>query len=193
MAWVRPTAIWAMAAVVSATGPPSPMFSPAAVQCTPAAASRAPRSGSPGHWWESPQRPAIVELCVDALEFRPAVIVSGARPAAERAWLMSARTWAAALPEVVPAGLVADAAGEGEAGRADADAVGDGAGRWCLVRAADGLGESEAGTLAWKGCPAQAPADVPVDGSHVAGARGAAVIFPVADAGGGVGPGGRLT
>src|SRR5206468_4031175 len=82
----------------------------------------------------------------DALEFRPAVIVSGASPAAERAWLMSARTCAAALPEVVPAGLVADAAGEGDAGRADvdADADGDGAGRWCLVRAADGLGESEA-------------------------------------------------
>jgi len=132
-------------------------------------------------------------LCVDALEFRPAVVVSGARPAAERAWLMSARTWAAALPEVVPAGLVADAVEEGDAGRADADADadGDGAGRWCLVRAVDGLGESEAGTLAtpaWKGCPAQAPADPPVDGSHVAGARGAAVIFPVADAGAGAEP-----
>jgi hypothetical protein len=129
-------------------------------------------------------------LCVDALEFRPAVIVSGARPAAERAWLMSARTWAAALPEVVPAGLVADAVAEGDAGRADADADadGDGATRWCLVRAADGLGESEAGTLAtpaWKGCPAQAPADPPADGSHVAGARGATVTVPVADAGAG--------
>jgi len=108
---------------------------------------------------------------------------------------MSARTWAAALPEVVPAGLVADAVEEGDAGRADADADadadGDGAGRWCLVRAVDGLGESEAGTLAtpaWKGCPAQAPADPPVDGSHVAGARGAAVIFPVADAGAGAEP-----
>src|SRR6478672_4504861 len=119
MAWVRPTAIWAMAAVVFATGPPSPMFSPAAVQWTPAAVSRAPRSGSPGHWWERPQPRAIVELCADALEFRPAVIVSGARPAAERAWLMSARTCAAALPEEVPAGLVADAVGladEGDAG-----------------------------------------------------------------------------
>ena len=123
------------------------------------------------------------------------MIVSGARPAAERAWLMSARTWAAALPEVVPAGLVADAVGEGDAGRADADAdadaEGDGAGRWCLVRAADGLGESEAGTLAtpaWKGCPAQDPADPPADGSQVAGARGAAVTFPVADAGAGAEP-----
>ena len=28
MDWVRPTAIWAIAAEVSATGPPSPMFSP---------------------------------------------------------------------------------------------------------------------------------------------------------------------
>ena len=119
--------------------------------------------------------------------------VSGAGPAAERAWLMSARTWAAALPEVVPAGLVADAVGEGDTGPADADADadGDGAGRWCLVRAADGLGESEAGTLAtpaWKGCPAQAPADPPADGSHGAGARGAGVTFPVADAGAGAEP-----
>ena len=182
-----------MAAVLFATGPPSPMFSPAAVQWTPAAVSRAPRSGSPGHWWESPQPRAIVELCADALEFRPVVIVSGARPAAERAWLMSARTCAAALPEVVPAGLVADAAGEGDAGRADvdADANGDGAGRWCLVRAADGLGESEAGTLAtptWNGCPAQDPAGSAADGSHAADARGAAVTVPVTDAGAGAEP-----
>jgi hypothetical protein len=134
-------------------------------------------------------------LCADALEFRPAVIVNGARPAAERAWLMSARTWAAALPEVVPAGLVADAVAEGDTGRADADADADadddGAGRCCLVRAADGLGESEAGTLAtptWKGSPAQDAADPPAAGSHVAGAGGAAVTFPVTDAGAGAGP-----
>ena len=55
-------------------------------------------------------------------------MVSAGRPAAERAWLMSARTWAAALPEEprpeeAPAGFVADAAG---AGLADADADGDG-------------------------------------------------------------------
>src|SRR5581483_6742419 len=105
MSWVRATAILAMAAVLSATGPPSPMFSPAAVQCTPAAVSRAPRSGSPGHWWESPQPPAIVALWAAALLSRPAEIVSGPRPADERAWLMSARTWAAALPEEEPAGL----------------------------------------------------------------------------------------
>src|SRR2546421_11272973 len=129
MDWVRPTAILAMAALVSATGPPSPMFSPAAGQWTPPAVSRAPRSASPGHWWESPQPPPILELCADALEFRPAVIVSGARPAAEHAWLMSARTWAPGPPEVVPAGLVADAEGEDPAGGgvawlADADADG---------------------------------------------------------------------
>jgi len=136
-------------------------------------------------------------LCLDALEFRPALIVSGARPAAERAWLMSARTWAAALPEVVPAGLVADAVGLGDEGAAgavgfaDAHAEGDGAGRWCLVRAADGPGESETGTLAtpaWKGCPAQNPADPLAAGSHGAGADGVAVTFPVADAGAGAEP-----
>jgi hypothetical protein len=130
-------------------------------------------------------------LCADALEFRPVVIVSGPRPAAERAWLMSARTWAAGLPGEVPAGLVADAAAEGDAGRADADADGDGVGWRCLVRAADGLGESEAGTLAtaaWKGCPAQGPADPAADGSHAKDARGAAVTAPVADAGAGAEP-----
>ena len=62
MSRVRATAIWAMADALFATGPPSPMFSPAAVQCTPAAVSRVPRPGSPGHWWESPQPPAIVAL-----------------------------------------------------------------------------------------------------------------------------------
>ena len=48
--WVMPTAIWAMALSVSCTGPPSPMFSPAEVQCTPAAVSRLPSAASPGHW-----------------------------------------------------------------------------------------------------------------------------------------------
>src|SRR6516164_3898062 len=110
-----------MAAVSPATGPPSPMFSPAAVQRTPAAVSRAPRSGSPGHWCDRPQPPAIVELCADALALRPAVTVSAGRPAAERAWLTSARTWAAAPPEDAPDGFVA-AAGVGDAGRPDADA-----------------------------------------------------------------------
>src|SRR5690242_11183221 len=121
MPWVRLTAIWAMAAVSLATGPPSPMFSPASVQWTPAAVSRAPRSGSPGHWCDRPQPPAIVELCAAALEFRPAVMVSAGRPAAERAWLMSARTWAAALPEE-PRPEEASAGFVAGAGLADADA-----------------------------------------------------------------------
>src|SRR5215472_14932417 len=177
MDWVRPTAIWAMAAAPAATGPPSPMFSPAAVQWTPAAVSRAPRSGSPGHWCDRPQPPAILELCADALASSPAVMVSAGRPAAERAWLTSARTWAAAPPEDTPAGCVA-AAGVGDAGRADADAAGDDPGWRCPIRAAGGFGDSEAGTLAtaaWKGCPAQGPADPAADESQGEGARGAAV------------------
>ena len=83
----------------------------------------------------------------------------------------------------------------GDAGRADvdadADADDDGVGRWCPVRPADGLGDSEAGTLAtpaWKGCPAQDPADPLAAGSHGAGADGVAVTFPVADAGAGAEP-----
>jgi hypothetical protein len=81
----------------------------------------------------------------------------------------------------------------GDAGLAEAcvDAVGDNRGwRW-LVLAADCLGESEAGTLAtaaWKGCPAQDPADAAADGSHAEGACGAAATLPVADAGAGPGP-----
>src|ERR1700747_3252424 len=110
--------MWGMAAVLAATGPPSPMFSPAAVQWTPAAVSRAPRSGSPGHWCDRPQPPAIAELCADALASRPALMVSAGRPAAERAWLTSARTWAAALPTGGPAGCVADGAGGGGGDRA---------------------------------------------------------------------------
>jgi hypothetical protein len=132
-------------------------------------------------------------LCADALAFRPAVMLSAGRPAAERAWLTSARTWAAAPPDDVPAGFVAEAADVGDAGRADADAdaVGDDRGWWCLVRAADGLGDSEAGTLAtaaWKGCPAQEPTDPAADGSQGEGAHGAAVAAPVADAGAGPRP-----
>ena len=48
-------------------------------------------------------------------------MVSAGRPAAERAWLTSARTWAAALPTEVPAGFVADGAGGGDAELADVD------------------------------------------------------------------------
>jgi hypothetical protein len=56
------------------------------------------------------------------------VTVSGARPAAERAWLMSARTWAAGLPGAAPAepvaGAAGDAADDGAAGLEDGDADG---------------------------------------------------------------------
>src|SRR5215472_12693095 len=106
MDWVRPAAIWAMAAAVSATGPPSPMFSPAAVQPTPAAVSRSPIGGSPAHWWESPQPPAIRRLCADELASRPEVIVSAGSAAAEGR---------------APAVPAAGAAGRGDAEREDAD------------------------------------------------------------------------
>jgi hypothetical protein len=58
----------------------------------------------------------MVELWVEALLSRPAVTVSGARPADERAWLMSASTWAAASLEVAPAGLEDDGDAEAEGG-----------------------------------------------------------------------------
>jgi hypothetical protein len=94
----------------------------------------------------------------------------------------------------VPAGLVADAVGAGAADEgavlADADADGDGVAWRGLERAADGLGDSEAGTLAtaaWKGCPAQDP-DPAADGSQRRDARGVAISTPVADAGAGAEP-----
>jgi hypothetical protein len=131
-------------------------------------------------------------LCADALAFRPAVMVSAGRPAAERAWLMSARTWAAALPAEVPTGgFAAAVADAGDAGLAEAEAVGDDRSWRCFALAADGLGDSEAGTLAtaaWKGCPAQELADPAADGSHGEGACGPAVALPVADAGAGPEP-----
>src|ERR1039457_1942168 len=144
MSWVRVTASWVRAAVVAVTGPPAPMFSPAAVQWTPAAVSRVPRSGSPGHWCESPQPAAISALCADALRSRPAVIVRGGRPAAERAALMSASTCpagpagvagvagVAGLAEVLGAALGAEAGWRGDA---DAEADGVGRARWRLGRA----------------------------------------------------------
>ncbi len=85
MLCVRPTAICAMADCVSDTGPPSPMFSPALVHWTPAAVSRSPSGASPGHWWERPQPPAIVWLCVVALLVSPDVIVYAGSPAWARA------------------------------------------------------------------------------------------------------------
>jgi len=95
----------------------------------------------------------------------------------------------------VPAGLVADAVGAVDVGAVDegavpADADGDGVAWRCLVRPADGLGDSEAGTLAtaaWKGCPAQDP-DPAADGSQRRDARGVAISTPVADAGAGAEP-----
>jgi hypothetical protein len=91
----------------------------------------------------------------------------------------------------VPAGLVADAVGAVDVGAvdegavlADADADGDGVAWRCLLRTVDGLGDSEAGTLAtaaWKGCPAQEP-DPAADASQRRDARGVAISTPVADA-----------
>src|ERR1700722_13569148 len=163
-----------MAAPVFATGPPSPIFSPHADQTTPAAVSRAPRSGSAGHWWESPQPPAIVRLCADALLSRPAVIVSGGRPAAERSWLMSASTCVAAVAGEVPGESAADAVGDGVAGVDDADAVGVGltAGRFAewTPRFAEAPGGTLA-TAAWNGRPAHNPsaAWIPEAGALEAG------------------------
>jgi hypothetical protein len=92
---------------------------------------------------------------------------------------------------------VADAVGAVDVGAvdegavlADADADGDAAAWRCLERAADGLGDCEAGTLAtaaWKGCAAQDP-DPAADGSQRRDARGVAISAPVADAGAGAAP-----
>src|SRR5262249_14283063 len=110
--------------------------------------------GPRGAWGRRPRPPAIVALCRAALAFRPAVMVSGARPAAERAWLISASTWAAGLPGEEPAA----AAGE-DAGRlGDADAGGDdprGRGRGAPAVAPRGAG-ARAG---WTGRAAREPAD----------------------------------
>ncbi len=194
MSWVRPTAIWAMATLVSVTGPPSPMFSPHADQTTPTAVSRAPRSGSPGHWWESPQPPAIIVLCADALLSKPAVIVSGGRPAAERAWLMSPSTCAAGVPGETPGEPVTDAVGDGVAGLADADGVGVGRTAGRLAGEDEMFAGAAGGTLAtaaWKGRPAHDPsateapaAEAPAAEAQVAGVC-RAVTWP--DAGGGAG------
>src|ERR1700735_3038968 len=133
MDWVSPTAIAAIGAVVSAQGPPSPMFSPAAVQSIPASVSRVPIGGSPGHWWERPQPSAISRLCADEVRSRPAVRVSAGSPAVARAWLISASTCAAGAPPwsavALPVGeaaeeAIADAAEPGADGLADAGADG---------------------------------------------------------------------
>src|SRR5580658_5520580 len=109
-----------MAAAVVATGPPSPMFSPAAVQLTPAAVSRAPRAGSPGHWWDRPQPAAISWLCRAELTCRPLRIVYAGSPACARAWLISARTLLAAAESAPPG----DGCGDGDVAAGDV-AAGD--------------------------------------------------------------------
>ena len=74
---------------------------------------------------------------------------------------------------------------------ADPEAEADGVAWRCLVRTADGLGDSEAGTLAtaaWKGCAAQDPVDPAAVGSHSKEAGGATASWPVAEAGAGTEP-----
>jgi hypothetical protein len=74
-------------------------------------------------------------LWAEALLSRPEEIVSGARPADERAWLISASTCAAALPDEEPAaGLDAGAEADG-----DAEADDDGA----VLGEAEALGVAE--------------------------------------------------
>jgi hypothetical protein len=125
-------------------------------------------------------------LCADALLSRLAVIVSGTRPAAERAWLMSARTWAADVPGEVPAEPVADLVGDG-AGLDDAEAADDGRACGRFVRAVDdGDDGGTLATAARKGRPAQDAASAGAGGVHEAGV-GRAVTFPAA--GEGAGPG----
>src|ERR1700722_17298960 len=133
MSWVRVTTIWVMAVVVLPTGPPSPMFSPAAVQWMPAAVSRSPMAGSPEHWWDSPQPPAISRLCAEEVASRPEVTVRAGRPADERAALIIASTCAAGVPSPADvAGVLAEALGEalaeteGDAAGFDAVWLGDG-------------------------------------------------------------------
>ena len=104
MAWVRPTAIWAMADVgvshraavtdVLAGGGP---------------VRRRPRS--PGRRWPARPgtggQPAAARhgmLCADELASRPAVTVSAGSPAEARAWLISASTCAAAVSSDPEAG-----------------------------------------------------------------------------------------
>src|SRR5258708_38525568 len=119
MSRVRLSAIWLIAAAVSATGPPSPMFSPAAVQCTPAAVSLTPIAASPGHWCDRPQPLAMTWLCLRALVCRPVRIAYAGSPARARAWFITARTLATALPTVLPVPDGAGVDGAAAAGRRD--------------------------------------------------------------------------
>jgi hypothetical protein len=71
----------------------------------------------------------MVRSWADALACSPDETVRAASPAAERAWLMRARTWPAADPEdaevadgELPGGVVAEADAAAEDGAEDADA-----------------------------------------------------------------------
>ena len=57
--------------VASATGPPSPMFSPPGPVDPGGGLPGAETRGSPGHWWDSPQPVAIIWLCAAALAGGP--------------------------------------------------------------------------------------------------------------------------
>src|SRR4051812_7867784 len=91
MAWLRPLAEFAIAAVVLAA-PPTPQFSPAADHFTPSAWIRSPRSASPGHRCDRPHPAAMARLCLCALVTRPDDILYGGRPAAVRQVLVWSRT-----------------------------------------------------------------------------------------------------
>src|SRR5262245_33305815 len=152
MSWVSDTARCAMAASVAGSGPPSPMFSPAAVQDTPAAVSRWPRAAWPGHCWDRPHPPAITSVGRRALRFRPVLIVYAGRPACARALLISASTCAVAGPS--DAGGLDDGGGLGVA-VGDGVALGGGA-EWVL---ADGVGRGRADLIRRRpGAPALARA-----------------------------------
>ena len=166
-----------------------PMFSPAAVQDTPAFVSRVPRSGSPGSWCDSWFAAAIARSCACALACRSAVTVSAGNPCWARAELIAATTAAAieaAAVDPPPLGDGADGAGAG--GRGGAVGVERGTGV-VLEAAADGVlaARSDTGVafgrasvLTWDGAAAwlddAVVRDDPVPGAAAMGA--AAVDVP---------------
>src|SRR5580704_16458400 len=89
---------------------------------------------------------------------------------------MSANTCPASVPGEAPGESVADEAGDGVAGLADADAVGVGwAGRF--AGADDRLAEAAGGTMAtaaWKGRPTHDPSAAELSAADPAGAETAA-------------------
>ena len=115
-----------------------PMFSPAAVQVTPAFVSRVPRSGSPGSWCDSWFAVAIARSCACALACRPAETVSAGSPCWARAELMAATTAAAIEAVAVDTPLLGDGAcGAGAGGRGGWAVVARGT---SVVREADSTG-----------------------------------------------------